>query len=211
LKQGILLAAGFSRRFGAGNKLLQPLADGTPMVLAAARKLRAALTDVLIVINSDADTLRHLLLENDFDTTICPHADQGMGASLAWAVRATSAAAAWIIALGDMPYIEMSTYRGVADMLVQPWDIAAPVFQGQRGHPVGFGEAYRKGLVNLTGDQGARILLQGHKEYLKTFACEDEGVVLDIDTVDELSVPGNSGQRYVFAHPTKKLLSNSCK
>ncbi|MDS4069952.1 MAG: NTP transferase domain-containing protein, partial [Candidatus Competibacter sp.] len=34
MKQGILLAAGFSRRFGA-NKLLQPLADGVPMALAA--------------------------------------------------------------------------------------------------------------------------------------------------------------------------------
>ncbi|MEZ5583335.1 MAG: NTP transferase domain-containing protein [Candidatus Competibacteraceae bacterium] len=117
MKQGILLAAGFSRRFGAGNKLLHPLADGTPMVLAAARNFRAALNDVLIVINSGAEALRQVLLENGFDITICPNADQGMGASLAWGVRATSEAMAWIIALGDMPFIEPTTHRRIADAL----------------------------------------------------------------------------------------------
>jgi molybdenum cofactor cytidylyltransferase len=184
LKQGVLLAAGFSRRFGAGDKLLHPLADGTPMILAAAHKLRVALTDVLIVINSDAEALRQLLQEKGFDITICPHAEQGMGMSLAWAVRASSEAEAWVIALGDMPYIEISTYRQVADALVQPWDIAVPVFQSRRGHPVGFGGAYREELSNLTGDQGARILLQKHRERLKTIGCKDNGVLMDIDTVD---------------------------
>jgi len=154
------------------------------MVLAAAHKLRTALTDVLIVINSDSEALQKLLLENSFEITICPHADQGMGASLAWAVQVTSAAEAWLIALGDMPFIASPTYRQVADAVVQPWDIAVPVFQGRYGHPVGFGGAYREELLNLSGDRGARILLQKHREQLKTIACEDEGIVMDIDTID---------------------------
>ncbi|MEZ5583336.1 MAG: NTP transferase domain-containing protein [Candidatus Competibacteraceae bacterium] len=69
--------------------------------------------------------------------------------------------------------------------VVEPWDIVAPVFHGQRGHPVVFGGAYREALLTLKGDQGARILLHEHREYLKTVACQDEGVLLDIDTTDE--------------------------
>ena len=47
--QAILLAAGRSSRFG-GNKLLHPLADGTPVALAAARNLVAALPGALAVV-----------------------------------------------------------------------------------------------------------------------------------------------------------------
>ena len=39
---GILLAAGHSRRFSHGNKLLYPLQDGLPTALIAARNLVAA-------------------------------------------------------------------------------------------------------------------------------------------------------------------------
>lgn len=159
--------------------------DGTPMILAAARSLQAALNNVLIVINPEAKVLRRLLLENGFDLTICPHADQGMGVSLAWAVRETSMATAWIIALGDMPFIKPATHRRIADALAEPWDIAAPDFRGQRGHPVGFGRAYHEALLTLEGDQGARILLHEHRAHLKTVACQDQGVLFDIDTVDE--------------------------
>ena len=44
---GLLLAAGHGRRFG-GDKLLQPLADGTPVAVAAARALKAACADSIV-------------------------------------------------------------------------------------------------------------------------------------------------------------------
>jgi molybdenum cofactor cytidylyltransferase len=37
-----------------------------------------------------------------------------------------------------------------------------PVFAGERGHPVGFGHRFRDDLMAVTGDAGARTILQAH-------------------------------------------------
>jgi len=74
--QGILLAAGFSRRFGA-NKLLHPLADGIPIALAAARRLRAALPEVLAVVNPRIRT-GPTVGADGFPVTDLPRAQDGL-------------------------------------------------------------------------------------------------------------------------------------
>lgn len=181
MKQGILLAAGFSRRFGA-NKLLQPLTDGVPMALVAARHLRAALPTVLAVVNPSDLALARLLDEDGFPITVCPRAEDGMGVSLAWAVSHTPQASAWIVALADMPSIRPETIAGVVDAIEQPTTLAVPVFRGRRGHPVGFGRAYFEQLIQLTGDEGARSILRDHAEQVRWLACEDPGILKDIDT-----------------------------
>ena len=185
MKQGILLAAGFSRRFGA-NKLLHPLADGVPLALAAARRLRAALPAVLAVVNPRDPELARLLAEDGFPVTVCTRAQDGLGASLAWAVSHTAQASAWIVALADMPCIRPATIARVADAIEQPTALAAPVFRGRRGHPVGFGRAYFEALVRLTGDDGARAILRDQAEQVRWLACEDPGILTDIDTPADL-------------------------
>lgn len=193
MKQGILLAAGFSRRFGA-NKLLQPLADGIPMALIAARHLRAAVPNVLAIVNPGDPTLARLLDEDGFPVTVCPRAEDGMGASLAWAVRQTPQASAWIVALADMPFIRSETIAQVADAIERPTALAVPVFHGRRGHPVGFGQAYFEQLIQLTGDEGARSILHDHAEQVRWLACEDPGIVADIDTPADLRHVGAFGR-----------------
>ena len=96
-----------------------------------------------------------------------------MGASLAWAVSHTPRASAWIIALADMPFIQPATIAQVAAALDQPTTLAAPVFRGRRGHPVGFGRAHFEALVRLAGDNGARTILHDHAEQVRWLACEE--------------------------------------
>ena len=193
MKQGILLAAGFSRRFGT-NKLLQPLADGIPMALIAARHLRAAVPNVLAVVNPGDPLLAQLLAEDGFPVTVCPRAEDGMGTSLAWAVRQVPQASAWVVALADMPFIRSETITQVADAIERPTTLAAPVFRGRRGHPVGFGRAYFEQLIQLTGDEGARSILHDHAEQVRWLACEDPGIVADIDTPADLRHVGAFGR-----------------
>ena len=193
MKQGILLAAGFSRRFGT-NKLLQPLADGIPMALIAARHLRAAVPNVLAVVNPGDPLLARLLDEDGFLVTVCPRAEDGMGTSLAWTVRQAPQASAWIVALADMPFIRPATIAQVADAIERPTTLAAPVFHGRRGHPVGFGQAYFERLTQLTGDEGARSILRDHAEQVRWLACEDPGIVADIDTPADLRHVGAFGR-----------------
>ncbi|MGA7179582.1 MAG: nucleotidyltransferase family protein [Thiobacillaceae bacterium] len=184
--QGILLAAGNSRRFGA-NKLLHPLPDGTPLALAATRNLIAALPNTLAVVNSKDSGLVDLLEEAGLQVSICPNAGEGMGASLAWGVARTSDADGWLIALADMPFITPATIKSVAQTVSTASRIAAPVFEGQRGHPVAFGKTYGEALMQLTGDQGARDLLLRHAAQLIGVDCQDPGVLQDIDLPEQLA------------------------
>lgn len=183
--QGILLAAGRSTRFGS-NKLLYPLDDGTPMALAAARNIKAALPEVLAVVNGQEPVLAALLQQAGLHVTVCPGADAGMATSLAWGVAQSINAGGWLIALADMPWIRPGTIRAVAVSIATPRTIAAPTYQGRRGHPVAFGRAYGQELMALTGDQGARRLLASHAAEVVLQRCQDPGVLRDVDLRQQL-------------------------
>src|SRR5258706_4362094 len=140
--RGILLAAGYSKRFGS-NKLLQTLPAGTPEAgtpigLAAARHLLEALPESIAVVRPRAQKLAKLLGDAGCNTVVCKNASEGMGTSLAAGVRATADADGWIVALADMPFIRPETIRIVTKALQEGAAIAAPSFHGVRGHPVGF-------------------------------------------------------------------------
>ena len=64
----------------------------------------------------------------------------------------------------------------------------APVFQGARGHPVGFAAVLGSALRALTGEQGASGVLRSAKERgtLHTLEVDDCGVTTDIDTLADL-------------------------
>jgi molybdenum cofactor cytidylyltransferase len=177
---GILLAAGYSRRFGS-DKLLHPLADQTPMALVAARHLRAAVDELLIVIRPESKILIDLLQREQFSVVTCEEAATGMGASLACGIKASANAQAWLIALADMPFIQVQTIEKLANLLRQGAAIVAPQYQGRRGHPVGFHGRFYQPLSQLHGEQGARLLLQRYHNQLTLFTCEDQGTVWDID------------------------------
>lgn len=177
---GILLAAGRSTRFG-GDKLLHPLADGSRLALASARNLRAGVSRMLAVVRPGSSELRQRFAAFGIETVICLNADEGMGASLACGVAATADAAGWVIALGDMPFIRPDTIAAVAAALARGAALAAPFYEGQRGHPVGIGAEFRDSLLKLCGDQGARAVLVSHPERLQRIDVDDRGILADVD------------------------------
>jgi molybdenum cofactor cytidylyltransferase len=197
---GILMAAGRGRRFdplGQRNKLLQILPGGDPVVVASARKLLAVLPTVIAVVPPDDGGVAALLSALGCEVTVCPDADSGMAASLVHAIRYSLSRIqpppahlpahlphAWLVALGDMPHVAPATLRLLADALTAGAPIAAPVMQGRRGNPVGFGRAHLQALLALEGDQGARRLLQGFP--VTEVAVEDPGIFRDIDTPSDL-------------------------
>ncbi len=183
--RGILLAAGASVRFGA-NKLLQKLPDGTSVAVASARNLVAALPDTIAVVRPGSAELETLLRETGCEVVVCQCAEDGMGYSLKHAVAASVNVQGWVVALADMPFIQSETIRRVADAIADGATIAAPSFKGERGHPVGLGAALRDELEALSGDEGARRVLQRHAASIKLIEVEDAGVHRDIDRPEDL-------------------------
>jgi molybdenum cofactor cytidylyltransferase len=182
---GILLAAGQGSRFG-GDKLLAQLADGTRVGVQSARNLKAALAEVIAVTRPEDRLLAQALTDVGIDVATCPSAHEGMGSSLAHAVRARADADGWIVALGDMPMIRPETIRRIAAALEGGAGIVAPSYQGKRGHPVGFAARFGAQLANLSGDAGARNMLRAEGSRIVVIDVDDPGVMADIDTRAEL-------------------------
>jgi len=181
---GILLAAGAGSRFGGG-KLLHPLA-GVALGVHAARNLLAAGLGVLAVVRPGSDELRRLLADAGCTVTECANAADGMGVSLAHAIAQTRDAAGWVVALADMPRIRPQTIQNVADAVRAGALIAAPQFQGERGHPVGFSASLRDELLACHGDEGARAVIRRHHAEIQWLEVDDRGVVFDIDRREDL-------------------------
>ncbi len=179
---GILLAAGFSRRFG-GDKLHHRLPNGQTILEATACQFKQAWSEGIAVIRPEQDSLANELTALGYGIVRSPTSHRGMGASLAAGVKATPTASGWLIALADMPFIKPASYQAVAAALQAGASLAAPVYQGQRGHPVGFAQRWFAELARLDGDSGAKELLNTHHDELVLCSVTDSGVRRDIDWI----------------------------
>ena len=164
----LVLASGRGERFtasgGAGSKL-QALLGGVPVLQRTLDAVRAS------------GLAWHL--------EAAPH--PGMGDSIAAAVRSTSEAGGWLVLPGDLPLVQPESLQAVAATLAQE-SVVLPHFEGQRGHPVAFGAAWRDALLALGGQEGAAAIVrraasEGRVAHLD---IADRGIVTDIDTVQDL-------------------------
>ncbi len=83
-------------------------------------------------------------------------------------------------------------HAGEHQALVAGRDLVAPSYQGRRGHPVGIARRFREDLLAFDGDRGAGPLLKRHAETLTLIQCEGPGILLDIDTPNDLRSLGKA-------------------
>jgi len=185
---GLLLAAGSASRFGS-NKLAHSLPHGVSIALQSARHLKAALPRVIAVVRPGSGPLAAELEAEGCEVAICDNAAEGMGASLACAVRAAGRAGAYVVALADMPFVRPSTIGAVRDAMAAGALLAAPYFRTRRGHPVGISGRFYERLILLTGDEGARKMLAENEASLQKIPVGDPGVIRDIDRPEDLAPP----------------------
>ena len=188
---GLLLAAGQGTRFG-GDKLramIRHEGDDMRIGARAASQLLEALPESIAIVRPSDDTLAEDFAAVGLAIVKCDAACDGMGASLACGVRASQDAAGWIVALADMPWIAVATIRAVRAAIEAGAQIAAPVYRGTRGHPVGFSNTHYTELSTLSGDAGARSILEQHRSAITLIDVNDPGILQDVDTPDALQQP----------------------
>lgn len=191
----VLLAAGASRRFGAA-KLLAAYGGATLLSTSLTRALAAPARTVWLVVGSGAEAV-----EAEARTTAATlgtaarlkvvHAEgwaEGMSASLRAGLTALSpdCEAAWI-GLADMPRVPPDVDAQLITALRGGAFAAAPVVGGRRGHPVMLRRALFPDLLALTGDAGARRVLDALGPALALVPTNDRGVLEDVDTPDDLA------------------------
>lgn len=186
----LVLAAGYSRRFG-GDKRKARWAPERSLLAASLDLPRAVLSEVWVVIRSDEQP-GDLTLPNDVRVVQDAQTLHGMGYSIAAGARQLlkrSSADALAIFLGDMPTIQASTLETLLAEAA-PGRIVLPIHEGRPGHPVIFGRDFWPQLTQLSGDAGARTVLQDNSEAIRRIQVDDPGVLQDIDQPEDLPRAG---------------------
>ena len=179
----ILLAAGFSRRYGS-NKLLAPW-KGKPMYCWTLEKLEALTAEhpdwsCLVVTQYpeiEADCLEQGIL--------CLHnsgAEEGIASSIRLALsRAEEEYAAFFVA--DQPEMTLETLQGfLTGFFASGKGLGCLSSKGRLGNPCVFSKAYFPQLLTLRGDRGGKAVLQRHPEDLYQYEVSNPAELEDIDT-----------------------------
>jgi molybdenum cofactor cytidylyltransferase len=191
--EAIVLAAGFGARFG-GEKLTRAWRDGVLLDGALAAAFAAPARSVTVVTGADpaVEATARAFAEGAGEAgrlRLAPAADfaEGMAASLRAGIAALPAdTAGAFVFLGDMPRVPPRVLPDLAAALAAGAAAAAPTFEGQRGHPVLFGRSQFPALAALTGDAGARGVLQHLGDALVLVPAPDDGVLFDVDRPGDL-------------------------
>lgn len=201
----VVLAAGRGSRFrGPAHKLVQPLGAHSVLGQTIGRAIASGLPVVVVTTGPLAAEAARWVARRDIIELpeIGPEAPAGlgMGYSIAAGVAARPDASGWLVLPADMPMVQPATLGAVASTLSQHPVVYAQ-HRGRRGHPVGFSAELFSELVQLRGDEGARRVVARYPSF--GLELDDPGVLVDVDTEDDLATLRAAGRPYGAAHPSR--------
>ncbi|MGL4438265.1 MAG: NTP transferase domain-containing protein [Bosea sp. (in: a-proteobacteria)] len=185
----VVLAAGRSSRMGS-NKLLEDL-RGKPVLRHVVEAVLASRAGpVTVVTGHQATEIALALVGLDVAFVHNPRFAEGMATSLQTGIDAvpdTSAAA--LVMLGDMPLVTPAILNRLIDNLAGNATARAvvPVADGRRANPVVITRSLFSEVAKLSGDAGARKLLEQAGNDVIEVMIEHDGVLLDVDTPEALA------------------------
>lgn len=194
---GLILAGGAGRRALPRDKLLTRDASGQPMIArTVAQACASRLDHVLLVLGHDAGRIRDACPA--IACVVAADHAEGLAASLRCGIAAAQAAGwqAALVCLGDMPLVTPA----IIDRLIQafrsmevPPDAVLPLAGGIPGNPVLWHRRMFPQLLALTGDAGARRLLDRPGTDRLAVETADPAVLADFDTPERLDLFARDG------------------
>jgi molybdenum cofactor cytidylyltransferase len=181
----VILAAGMSSRMGTTKQLL-PFGNSTLLETVIDKMRRSGANEVIVVLGASADEIRRTIHLDGVRVVINEEFRDGMGASLRRGIAEVNTDAALVV-LADQPFVEIDTInRLIAEYRTHKPQIAIPLYRGFRGNPVLLDRSVFPEIIQLSGDIGCRAIFGTHSENILKVQVEDIGVLLDIDTREDL-------------------------
>lgn len=183
----VVLAAGQSKRFGLENKLLHEV-DGVPLLRRVLRCFEeVGLKEVWVVLGYESEEVSRVLIGTAAKTVVNSRFEEGMGTSLACGVGAlgTEDIEGFLLCLGDLPHLTGRHVEKVVEAFCSEGGhkIIVPVFEDTRGHPVCLPARYRTDLARLSGDEGAKRLIERNSSVVRFLPMPDSGCIQDLDSL----------------------------
>lgn len=183
----VVLAAGKSSRFGEPKQLLAAEAGMTVLETVVKIFESSKVDETILVLGYDAEAIVKKSKFGRAKVVVNRQFEEGLSSSLRKGIEAVDGESeAVVVALGDEPLVAPAT----VDLIVRTYietraKIVAPYFRRRRGNPVLFARGLFGELLDVTGDVGAKGVIERHQTEVTKVQVDDMGVVTDIDTKED--------------------------
>jgi molybdenum cofactor cytidylyltransferase len=186
----VILAAGESKRMGFPKQLIEICGEKIIRIVVM-KVLNVGFGDIVVVLGHMArDIARYIDDMIGIKIIVNPRYREGMSTSLIEGIKnLRQDIEAFMVILGDQPFVSKETMEKIIEtyygMERKPL-MVVPTYRRLRGNPVLISSRIAKEIMSLRGDIGARALMERYKAYISYIEIQDPGVVLDIDTKEDL-------------------------
>jgi molybdenum cofactor cytidylyltransferase len=177
--EGILLAAGRSSR--AGTFKMEVELAGKPLLLWSLEAMVAVCERIIVVAGFAPEKIIRLLKNRPrVEVTINENFACGMLTSIQTGIRLVRAPRFFLLP-GDMPLVKSSVFQS---LLTVNAEIAVPLCQGRRGHPVLLASSLIPELLTEPADSSLGRFIGRHGS--QTVEVDDPGIFADLDDGNDI-------------------------
>lgn len=183
----VVLAAGSSSRYAAGNKLLADI-GGVPLLVRILTQIRPVACPIVVVTGHQAWRVRRLVRQwlghaPDLRFVHNHRYREGMASSLKLGVASLPPGASKaFLCLGDMPGVDTRLLRRLRMAWQPDLDVVRPACRGRPGHPVLVSARLFPAFETLSGDYGAKSILATVPTVRQKRVAWHAGCIIDTDT-----------------------------
>jgi molybdenum cofactor cytidylyltransferase len=171
------------------NKLSKKI-QGIPLIKLSVKNILASSIDELIIVLGYQKEIIEKLIDKNEKIKFIFNKDfeSGMASSIKTGLNNLSyKTEAFFICLSDMPMVNHDIYN----QLIKSKDkkeIIIPTYKGQQGNPVLFDKSMKEKIMNITGDVGAKKILELNKDKILNLEINDQSITKDFDTQDNFNL-----------------------
>jgi len=163
--------------------------NGKPMIINTLAVYQALNINITVVIRAGDESLAAALDSSGVEVLENHNADQGLSQSIVAGVQQSAQSRAWLVGLADMPYVLTDTLaslvkRAKSDRITIPRSRRNGVLK--TGNPICIGSVFKTHLLRLTGDVGAKNMINQYRESIEYVDCDDQGIYQDIDQLSDI-------------------------
>ena len=184
----LLLAAGFSRRFGSPKALA--LINGVTIIEQLQSILiRSQVGEIVVVLGDHADDIKsHILNHKKIKVVYNKDYNLGQTSSFKVGLEAISTVALGVMLLPvDVPTIKVDTIDFLVNQfLLKRPPILIPTYNNIKGHPPIFNAIIKKTLLGMDNAVGLNTFEQERESDIVLLPVEDAGILRSFNTPEEL-------------------------
>ena len=184
----ILLAAGQSKRMIDENKLTKEFKN-IPLIKHSVNNILSSNIDELIIVLGYQKTIVQNILDENSKIKFVTNENfsDGMSTSIKSGLKYLSDnSEAFFICLGDMPFINKKIYNHLINSRIDN-HIVVPTYKNKQANPVLFPKVMQTSIMSISGDSGAKKILEENKNNILNIKIDDIGITKDFNTKDDFN------------------------